>query len=61
MACSTCMKVRKAINAPLARMGLPTLPITPPSAQAQATAPSVQPAVQQRQVNPAWPVRKPGA
>ena len=54
MACSTCMKIRKALNVPLARAGLPTLPVTP----TQTANP--QPVAQQR-VNPAWPVRTSGS
>jgi hypothetical protein len=48
MACSTCTAVRRAVNVPLQRMGLPTLPVP--------TAPP--PLAQQRTTNPAWPTRK---
>lgn len=50
MACSTCAAVRRAINVPLQRMGLPTLP-TLPTPQVHAPA--------QARSNPAWPKRGP--
>ena len=49
MACSTCMAVRRAVNVPLQRLGLPTLPV-PQAPQPTAAA--------QRTSNPAWPTRK---
>jgi hypothetical protein len=51
MACSTCMAVRRAVNVPLQRMGLPTLPVP--------AAPQPVAAATQRTSNPAWPSRKP--
>lgn len=48
MPCSTCATIRRALNAPLQRLGLPTLPMPP--------APVASPA--QRPINPAWPTRR---
>lgn len=48
MPCSTCTSIRRAINAPLQRLGLPTLPLP----QATPAAPA------QRPTNPAWPTRR---
>ena len=50
MACSTCAAVRRAINVPLQRLGLPTFPNLP---SAQAPPPT------QTRSNPAWPKRGP--
>ena len=51
MSCSTCNTIRRIINAPMRRLGLPTLPLL------QQPQP---PAVQQQRVNPAWPTRGTG-
>lgn len=55
MACSTCMAVRRAVNVPLQRLGLPSFPVQTSVQQPAASPGQVAPA--QRKSNPAWPTR----